>query len=376
MLHEFVLTHSVLPSLGCGGESKSGVCLAKEKRAWLSPALGNLEELPSLLHYGETITKLKKRLGIKPRLIAHDLHPDYASSRYAKQRRGAELIGVQHHHAHIASCLAEYGINQPVIGICWDGSGWGTDGHIWGGEIMLAEYGGFNRFAYLAYVPLPGGEAAILEPYRMALSLLKYSFGEELIKLKLKVLNYIGQPRMDSLLKMMSRGVNCPLCSSMGRLFDAIASILRLKDKNSYQGEAAIALERLAHSASDSRSYAYDLVPENGTYVVDIANLIRAIVSDIGKNESPAIISRRFHNTLVSMALNICNMISDTYGIKQVVLGGGVFKNRLLVSLLLPALSNAGFRVFLPRRLSPDDSSIALGQVLVANAQFNPDNSV
>jgi hydrogenase maturation protein HypF len=368
-LYKLELAHEVLPSLGCGGESKSSICLAAGKQAWLTPPIGDLADFEMLLRYQDSIYHLKKRLGIEPQLVVHDLHPDYASTRYAQQQPEVKLIAI-HHHAHIAGCLAEYGIEQPVIGICWDGTGWGSDGHIWGGEFLLVDQRGFERRAHLAYIPLPGGEAAIREPYRMALSLLHYSFGDELTGLNLEVLRYIGRPKLNILLKMIDKGLNCPVTSSMGRLFDGLASILSIRDINRYEGEAAIALEQQAHKSSDAGIYAYELSAENGAYIINPQPLVREVVNETQTGESSATISRRFHNTLVDVSLKICRLIADESGPERVALSGGVFQNKLLVSLLVPALKDEGFEVLLPRRISPNDSGIALGQVVAANAML------
>jgi hydrogenase maturation protein HypF len=368
VLHEFELTQAVSPTLGCGGESKSSICLAAGRRAWLTPPLGDLNELETLIRYQDTVSRLKKCLGIEPQLIAHDLHPDYASTRYARQQPGTTPVGVQHHQAHITSCIAEYGIDQPVIGICWDGTGWGSDGHIWGGEFLLVDHRGFKRRGHMAYLPLPGGTAAVREPYRTAFSLLYYTFGEGISSLKLELLNHIGSQRMDILLKMMDAGLNCPLSSSMGRLFDAVASILRLGDINHYEGEAAMALEEAAHESNDTQTYPYGLIPEDGTYIIDPRPLVEAVVVEAGKGQGPAVISRRFHNTLTNMALEVCRLLAEESGLRQVVLSGGVFQNQLLRNQLPPMLKSYGFEVLLPRRTSPNDSGIALGQVVAANA--------
>ncbi len=370
-LYKFELPIAVLPTLGCGGELKSSICLAAGKEAWLTPPIGDLEEYDNLVRYQDTVSALSKQLGITPQIIAHDLHPYYVSTRYAKQQEGVELIAVQHHHAHISSVMAEHKIKQPVIGICWDGTGFGTDGHLWGGEFLVADYSGFKRRGQLAYLPLPGGSTAIKEPYRVALSLLYATFGEQLTSLNLNVLNYIGRARINILLKMIDNKLNCPLSSGMGRLFDGLASIIRLADINSYEAEAAIALEQAAGKSSDKRVYPYNVLKENGRYIIDPRPMVKIIVGDIKKEAAHSLICRRFHNTLADMALKVCRLMADETGIMRVALSGGVFQNKLLVSQLAPMLAANGFEVFLPERLSPNDSSIALGQVMVANAGTN-----
>jgi hydrogenase maturation protein HypF len=367
-LYRFELSQAVLPTLACGGELKSSVCLATGKDAWLTPPMGDLADFATFMRYQNTIAELKKFLKITPEIIAHDLHPDYASTRYALAQSNAKKIAVQHHHAHIASCMAEHKINRPVIGICWDGAGWGTDGNLWGGEFLLADYKGFTRKAHLAYIPLPGGAAAIKEPYRVALSLLHSCFNDKLTSLKLDVLKYIGNLKLNILLKMINQGLNCPQSSGMGRLFDGVASIIRLCDINTFEAEAAIELERIARKSSDDGTYPYKLAQEENTHIIDYRPLVREIATEYNFKQTKAIISRRFHNTLVDIALKICLLITEDTKTKQVVLCGGVFQNKLLTKLLVPQLKSTGFEVFLPKRISPNDSSIALGQILIANA--------
>lgn len=366
-LYKFELPQAVLPTLACGGELKSSVCLATGKEAWLTPPMGNLEDFDTLMRYRDTIAELSKQLNIIPELIAHDLHPDYAATRYALAQPDVKKIGVQHHHAHIASCMAEHKIKKPVIGICWDGVGWGIDGNLWGSEFFLADYKGFTRQAHLSYIPLPGGAAAIKEPYRIALSLLYTSFGDKLTALTPDVLNYIGRNKSNILLKMMDKGLNCPQSSGMGRLFDGVASILRLCDINSYEAQAAIELERIAHKSSDDGTYPYRLTKDNNTHIIDYRPLVKEIVAELNYKQDKAVISRRFHNTLIDIALKICLLIAEETKIKQVVLCGGVFQNKLLAKQLVSQLKSTGFCVFLPKRISPNDSSIALGQILIAN---------
>ena len=234
--------------LAVGGELKNTICLTKGKHAFLSQHVGDLENVESYSFFHEAIEHLERILEIRPEIIAYDLHPNYFSTRWALQQSGTQLVGVQHHHAHIASCMAENHLEGRVIGFALDGTGYGTDGKIWGGEVLIAGYEDFERAAHFEYVPLPGGAAAIREPWRMAVSYLAHHFGREFLKpqfLKLDIpfMRQLNRPKVDLLVRMMEQGVNSPLTSSCGRLFDAVAALVGIRQQVNYEAQAAIELE-------------------------------------------------------------------------------------------------------------------------------------
>jgi hydrogenase maturation protein HypF len=357
--------------LAVGAELKGVVCLTKGSKAFLSQHIGDLKNAATLRSMETTVSHLERVLKIEPELVAYDLHPDYLSTSYALELKDLPKIGVQHHHAHLASCMAENGVEGEAIGVIFDGTGYGPDGTIWGGEFLVGDYLRFERRGHLAALPLPGGDAAVREPYRMALSYLYAEFGEELFELPLACVRQVPVNERQLFLKMLERRINSPLTSSCGRLFDAIAALIGLRGKVSYEGQAAIELEALAESAGSGTLYPFDLAMKEGVRVTDFRPMLRAIVKDLESGRSPAQIARSFHDTLAEVVGRNCSLIRDETGIDRVALSGGVFQNKLLSEGVQARLLADRFQIFTQLLAPPNDGGIALGQAIIAGRRFS-----
>ncbi len=366
--------------LACGGHLKNTFCLGKGSRAFLSHHIGDLENLETLTSFREGIEHFQRLFDIHPQAIAYDLHPEYLATKYALDSPVPRKIGVQHHHAHIASVLAEHGLSGPVIGVAADGTGYGTDGAVWGCEIMVADLAAFERLAHLAYVPLPGGEQAVRQPWRMATAYLAQTYGEDFLKLNIPFAQRLDRSKWRALGQMIERNINCPPTSSLGRLFDAVAALLELRGEALYEGQAAIELEALAHASQDglSRSDSVDAYPfiigEMGEQLpaqMDVRPMIRSIVIDIQRGVPAYEIAMRFHCTIAELLAMACLEARDRTGLDAVALSGGVFQNRALLEQLMKRLEATGFRVFINRRVPPNDGGLALGQLAVAAARLH-----
>ena len=361
--------------LAVGGELKNTICLTKGKHAFLSQHVGDLENAESYSFFHEAIEHLKRILEIRPEIMAYDLHPDYFSTRWALQQSGVKLVGVQHHHAHIASCMAENHLEGRVIGFALDGTGYGTDGNIWGGEVLIAGYEDFERAAHLEYVPLPGGAAAIHEPWRMAVSYLAHHFGREFLgmefmKLDTPFVRQLHRPKVDLLLRMMEQGVNSPLTSSCGRLFDAVAALVGIRQQVNYEAQAAIELEMTVGSSGEDSGYPLELVPENDYWIISTRPLFEALLDDLGRSLSVGTISRRFHNGLVEGFVELAKLVREQTALHRVCLSGGTFHNAYLSERLEAWLSEVGFEVFRQKEVPSGDGGLSLGQALVAAARM------
>ncbi|HLH16877.1 MAG TPA: carbamoyltransferase HypF [Bryobacteraceae bacterium] len=349
--------------LAVGGELKNAFCLTKGRHAILSQHIGDLENYETLAFFEETLANLKKLFRVAPRAVAYDLHPGYLSTKFAQAIEGLPKIGVQHHHAHIAACMAENGLEGDAIGVAFDGTGYGTDGQIWGGEFLAAGYGGFARRARFRYVPLAGGDAAVREPWRAALAYLIDTFGEGFDDL----LRGVPEARVRVVRQMIARRVNTVDTSSCGRLFDAVAAILGLRREVTFEGQAAIELEAVAHPCETGR---YDFAtPRVGDgWEVDFRPTIAMIACAVRAGEDCGTIAARFHNTISDAAEEICRLLREETGIARVCLSGGTFQNVRLTEQLTTALREDGFEVYLHARVPPNDGGIALGQAAVAAA--------
>jgi hydrogenase maturation protein HypF len=362
--------------LAVGGELKNTICLTKGKHAFLSQHVGDLENVESYKFFHEAIEHLERILEIRPEIIAYDLHPDYFSTKWALQQSGARLVGVQHHHAHIASCMAENHLEGRVIGFALDGTGYGADGHIWGGEVLIAGYEDFERAAHFEYVPLPGGTAAIREPWRMAVSYLAHHFGREFLTLDIPFVRQLNPPKADLLLRMMEQGVNSPLTSSCGRLFDAVAALIGIRHQVNYEAQAAIELEMAMESAKiawseEETGYPLTLVPEDDHWIISTRHLFGTLVDDLGRNLPVAAISRRFHNGLISGLVQLATLVRNKSALHRVCLSGGTFHNIYLSQRLEAELSEVGFEVFRQKEVPSGDGGLSLGQALVAAAKLH-----
>jgi hydrogenase maturation protein HypF len=312
---------------------------------------------------------LSRILEIEPQILAYDLHPDYFATRWALAQTGIERIGVQHHHAHIASCMAENHLEGKVIGFALDGTGYGTDGNIWGGEVLVAGYEGFHRAAHLEYVPLPGGAAAIREPWRMAVSYLAHHFGRDFLKIDIPFVRGLDRVKLELLLRMMEQGVNSPLTSSCGRLFDAVAALIGIRQQVNYEAQAAIELEMaIASRFEEDTAYPMALVPDGENWVISSRPLLEALIDDLGQNVPVPAISRRFHNGLVRQFLELASVVRKQASLNRVCLSGGTFHNLYLSQRLEARLTEAGFEVFTQKEVPSGDGGLSLGQAMVAAA--------
>ena len=353
--------------LACGGELKNTVCLLKEDRAFVSQHIGDLENLATYEFYQATIDHLQRILKISPEVLACDLHPDYLSTRYARERNDRPRVEVQHHHAHIVSTMAENHLEGRVIGLAFDGTGYGTDGTIWGGEILLAEAGGFERAAYLAPVPMPGSAAAIKEPWRMAVSYLAHTFEARYQDVDIPFLSAVDRRQAELLVAMGEKGINAPLTSSLGRLFDGIAALIGLRHRVAFEGQAAMELE-MTISAEDAGEYDYGWKPVGDSRRIEIAPIVAGVVADLVRGTPAPRISRRFHTTLTALFTALCDEIRAQTGLDRVALSGGVFQNAVLATELARRLEQSGFRVYTQRLVPPNDGGLSLGQALAAAA--------
>ena len=367
------LCQSIPTILAVGGQLKNAVALGSEHRAFISQHIGDLETPEALEAFERTITDFLDLYDTSPVAVAHDLHPDYASTRWARDQRDERLdglprIAVQHHHAHLASCLADNDCEEPALGIIWDGTGYGTDGAVWGGEFLKGDASGFERVAHLRPFRLPGGEAAIREPRRSALALLWETQGETALRQPgLPSIEAFRPTECDLLGNMLARDVNCPMTTSAGRLFDGVASLLGLAQRSSFEGQAAMALEFIADE-NETESYPIAL-ESNGLFVLDWRPMIAALTTDIAAGVAPARVSARFHNGLIGAMVRIAERV----GTPRVALSGGCFQNRRLVERAASRLRTAGFQPLLHRQVPPNDGGIALGQLCIAAARLNGD---
>jgi hydrogenase maturation protein HypF len=352
------------PVLACGAELKNTFCLGREDRAFLSHHVGDLENYETLRSFTEGIGHFRRLFDVTPEIVAHDLHPDYLSTRYALEQDDCVPAGVQHHHAHIASCLADNGEAGPVIGVAFDGTGYGPDGTIWGGEFLLADLADAERAGHLAGVPMPGGAAAIRQPWRMAAAYLDAAFPAGLPGgLDVVARNQEAWP---TVLALGRHGMNSPLTSSAGRLFDAVAALLGLRDAVNYEGQAAVELEQLALT---SRHDPYRAAITDGCpFTVAGRDLVRAATGDLLAGVPPEIISARFHQGVAAMIGEACGLLRERSGLGTVALSGGVFQNLLLLGTVVDLLEGLGFRVLTHSRVPPNDGGISLGQAVVAAA--------
>lgn len=357
----------------CGAELKNTFCLTKDNYAFLSQHIGDMDNEETLEHFAATAELYERLFRVQPEIVAHDLHPEYLSTKYAIQlgaERGLKTVPVQHHHAHIVSCLVENGVHQPVIGVAFDGTGYGADGNLWGGEFLICDYRGFKRAAHLEYVPMPGGESAIRKPYRMALGYLYTLLGGEASLAGLPLLRHIPREEISIIRRQLKRRLNTPLTSSAGRLFAAVSALAGVRGQIDYEAQAAIELEMLApDDPTQCDPYPFTITWRQGIGVVRLGELISAVVKDASDDMSALVISARFHQTMAGIIVATCRLISNKTGITTVALSGGVFQNRLLFNLAVSGLEKAGFNVLSHRLIPCNDGGIALGQAVIAHYQ-------
>ncbi|MBI2906210.1 MAG: carbamoyltransferase HypF [Chloroflexi bacterium] len=366
--------------LACGAELKNTFCLTRDDHAFISQHIGDLENEETLEHFETTIELYEKLFRISPAILAYDMHPEYLSTKYAQRLLSEDQpltsVAVQHHHAHIASCLAENGFEGPAIGVALDGVGYGPDGTIWGGEFLIADWRGFERVGHLEQVPLPGGAAAILRPYRMATSYVLTLLGEKALSDDLPIWQDLSAPELEVLKQQIRREINAPLTSSCGRLFDAVAALVGIRGTVEYEAQAAIELEMAAgepdtsdlsdlSDASDCYPFAIKVV--DGVRIVRLGDLLEAVISDVKTGASAPLISARFHATMARLIVQMCHTISKNCGLNTVALSGGCFQNRLLFRLTTDALVREGFTVLTHKLVPCNDGGVSLGQAVIAN---------
>jgi hydrogenase maturation protein HypF len=355
------------PVLACGAHLKNTFCLAARERAFLGPHIGDLETLESCRSFEESVLRLERFLGIEPEVIAHDLHPDYFSTRYARARPEATKVAVQHHHAHVASGMAEHGLTGPVIGVAYDGTGYGTDGTAWGGEILIASLDGFERVATFRPLRLAGGETAIREVWRAALALLDDAFEKEPPLERIPLFAGIAPGRKEVVRRMMATGLNAPLAHGVGRYFDALGALVLGRSLSHYEGQVALEWNLVADPA-ERRSYPFALeeAAAGGPVQLDLRPLVRAAVAELLEGRPASTISGRFHATLAAATAELVRLAVTRAGRIPVVLTGGCFQNARLAEDTRDALSPLS--VHLHHEVPPGDGGIALGQALVADA--------
>jgi hydrogenase maturation protein HypF len=364
--------------LAVGAQSKSSFCFAKDHIAYLSDLGGDLDDFGNFKKFEKQIKSLQKKLKIKPDVIACDMHPEYLSTRYAydfAKSRKVKMEGIQHHEAHIASCIADNHIKGKLIGIALDGTGFGTDGNIWGGEFFAGDIKGLKRAAYLKYIPMPGGEASIKEPWRMAFSYLYATYGKSRIA---QMLNRSDKKKIDILSQMIDKNINSPLTSSMGRLFDAVSAIIGICRIIKYEGEAAIKLENIIYGRRYSSNltgirrmqgeniYKFNYIDKDRIVIVDWRPVIKGIIKDLKDKVAKPEISLKFHNAICDMIRDVCKFLKKRYKISKVCLTGGVFQNKYLKIHAASLLEKEGFEVYVHNKIPTHDAGIALGQAVLA----------
>jgi hydrogenase maturation protein HypF len=367
-----VLPEETESILALGPEEKNTVCLTRDRYAFPSQHLGDLKNRDSFQAYQEAIKRLIRVFQFKPKVIACDLHPDYLSTHYAEelsQQFRVPLLKIQHHHAHIASCTAENHISEKVIGVALDGTGFGLDGAIWGGEFLVVSPKDCLRVGHLKYIAMPGGEQAIHQPWRMAFSYLYPLFGQEADSIH-SILGEGREKKEFQLLKqMIDKRINSPLTSSCGRLFDAVASLIGLRDEVDFEGQAAMELEALCQTKYKD-NYNYKITREITGLVVDTGEMFLQIINDLERKIPLPRIATQFHNTVADIILSLCVKIKKEFNINYVALSGGVFQNSFLLTQTMKKLKKENFKVLIHKKLPPNDACIALGQAVVVNARI------
>ena len=359
--------------LAVGGELKNTFCMAREDLAFVSQHIGDMENVETLDHFEASVALFRHLFRVEPEAIAHDLHPDYLSTQHAMRVAGTTLIPVQHHHAHVAACLVDNGWRAdagPVIGVAWDGTGYGPDGRIWGGEFFVGDYRGFRRAAHLEYLPMPGGEAAIRNPWRLALG---YAYA---LTGRAPALAGISTQQEKIVCQQVDRGLNTPMTSAAGRLFDAVAALIGIRQEVSFEAQAAIEMEMLATEAAsvsgpatDPVAYPYGMDGDgegDTPYLIRLRPLVETVQANLAARVGPATIAVRFHHTMAALIDDVCRRIATESGLRTVALTGGCFQNRLLLALTVRRLDDAGFKVLLHHQVPCNDGGISLGQVALA----------
>lgn len=378
--HPVKLNFKLKQILGVGAELKNTFCLTKNNYAFLSQHIGDLKNYETYKYFEDAIEQFKNFFRINPQVIAYDMHPEYLSTKYALQKRkDVALVAVQHHHAHSVSCMVENGICEKVIGISFDGTGFGEDGKIWGSEFLVCNFNGYQRVAHLKYLPLPGGDAAIKNPYRIAVSYLYNIFGREILNIKIRKkrlfeLFGISENEINSLLLALEKNINTPEVSSCGRLFDAVSSLIGICLRTNYEGQAAQELEWCAtkYQGKTTKIYNYK-IKEEKPLIIEVDDMFREIIEDMEKIVDRSIIAYKFHLTITAFVQEVCRRIREKTNINKVVLSGGSFQNKILTEMIIKTLTRVNFEVFTHKTVPPNDGGISLGQVVIANEKTKGD---
>lgn len=370
------------PILACGADLKGAFALVKGRKAFLVDGFGDLSDLDNLTGYEKSVKRHIKKLGIKPAIIACDLHPDYYSTRFAEYYTLSDrnllrkfhrytLYKIQHHEAHVASAIIDNALSGRVIGVAFDGAGFGPDGNIWGGEFFTGGIKDLKRAAHFEYAPMPGGDMAVKEPRRMAIGHLYKIFGRDFLKLKIEFVKKIKKRnKAHFLMKMIDRNINSPLTSSAGRLFDAAGSLILCRETIQKEAELPIELENIAdRSYTGSYGFGMDTESREGGLIIKTAGIMKGIIKDLASGEDSAVMSARFHNTMAHVIARASDKLRRKSGINKVVLSGGVFQNRLLTARVKELLDRKDFKVYTHSNVPTNDAGIAVGQAAIANAR-------
>jgi hydrogenase maturation protein HypF len=354
-------------ALACGAELKNTFCLTKGNYAFVSHHIGDLENYETMQSFEEGIGLVARLFQIEPAAVVHDLHPDYLATRYAlayARDHNVPALGVQHHHAHAVSCMAEHGLEGPVLAVVLDGTGYGADGTVWGGEFLEATPRSYSRLGHLRTIPLPGGDRAAKEPWRMAAAYLERICGT-IDDVSIPFTRELDQAQWGVLREAMAAGINSPLCSSMGRLFDAVSALIGVRERNHYEGQAAIELEQMA-TPEEKGEYAMEIHVEDDQLILDPDPLIAAIIVALIAGEAPPLIAACFHNAVARGVAEMAKRMREATGLSEAVLSGGVFQNHLLMGKTLDLLGEAGFKAYCHHQVPANDGGIALGQAFHA----------
>ncbi|HEY7953127.1 MAG TPA: carbamoyltransferase HypF [Solirubrobacteraceae bacterium] len=357
------------PVLAVGPELKNTICISRGMELFLSHHIGDLKNEATLRSFEHAIGHLAKLLEVTPEVVAHDMHPGYMSTRYAREQHELPTVEVQHHHAHMAACMCEHGLQEPVLGVIFDGTGYGIDGHIWGGEWLVGDYGGFERAAHIEYFRLPGGDRAVEQPFRTALSLLAQAHGGELggELTGVPVVAARSEQERHVLARMVAAGISSPLTSSVGRLFDGVSALLGVREECRYEAQAAIELEQLIEPGTRAAPLAWELHADEAPLRVDARPMVRELAELLARGKVKAAeLSLRFHCTVVEMVRNTCMEIARRTGLRRVVLSGGVWQNEWLLRGACETLEQTGFQVHVHRLVPANDGGVALGQAAIA----------
>ncbi len=356
--------------LACGAHAEDGFCLTKKNCGYIINSLGNLNELSIAERYQREIERMKQELKIKPKLITHDLHPEYSSTKYARsldqESKGLKYFPVQHHHAHLASCMGENRIESEVIGVVFDAGGWGEDGQIWGGEFFVGNLQGFKRIAHLKYIPIAYDQGFPCPSWQLAASYLYQAFGENFMNLDI---DFVRSRKADDWQILKRNPVNQMHSSSLAGLFDAVSALATLREKVDYEGQGSLDLERIVNRSSHvaNKIYEFTIKQDKDKFLICPETLFQNIVEDLRKNISKSIISAAFHNTIIEMVRRLCHDIKQVQKVKDVVLTGSVFQNKVLFNRLKNLLAQDGFKVVTHQHFSCGDNNICFGQAVLAN---------